>query len=234
MTFFLLGLLLLAIVILTVHGFKSANPNRLAMQLRFAAGLFCLALAVIAGSRAVLQIAVPLGLLGAYLLFIARSRGASQPIGGGGNWGSGQTSHIETDILEMELDHATGQIRGLVRRGLFEGRRIEELKPAELALLWQDARADDPQSAQLIEAYLDSMHPTWRDDIQRGERDMRGPDGRMSREEAYEILGLLDGAGDEDIRKAHRELMLKFHPDRGGSTYLASKINEAKDVLLGG
>ncbi|MEO1205605.1 MAG: DnaJ domain-containing protein [Pseudomonadota bacterium] len=237
MTFFLLGILLLAIVILTVHGFKGASPSRLAGQLRFAGGLFCLALAVIAMSRAAAQVAIPLGLLGAYLLYLSRAKGGSRPIGGGGAWGGsgggGQTSQIQTEFLEMELDHATGQIRGVVRRGLFEGRRIEELQAAELALLWQDVRADDPQSAQLIEAYLDSTYPTWREDIQRGERDMRGPDGRMTREEAYEILGLLEGAAEEDIRKAHRELMLKFHPDRGGSTYLATKINEAKDVLLG-
>jgi DnaJ-domain-containing protein 1 len=94
------------------------------------------------------------------------------------------------------------------------------------------------QSATLIEAYLDNLHPNWRDDVQRdggtGQGHGSGSRAAMSREEALDILGLSPGATEAEIRAAHRELMLKVHPDRGGSDYLAAKINMAKDVLLNG
>jgi DnaJ-domain-containing protein 1 len=134
----------------------------------------------------------------------------------------------------MELEHDTGAMHGRILKGFFAGRELEDLKPVELAHLWQDCRFNDPQSAQLVEAYLDRIHPTWRDDVARGEAEhSQGPDGKMTAEQALEILGLRAGASEDAIRRAHRELMLKLHPDRGGSTYLAAKINEAKDVLLG-
>ena len=56
--------------------------------------------------------------------------------------------------------------------------------------------------------------------------------GNMSREEAYEILGLSEDADEEAIRGAHRKLMASNHPDHGGSSYIATKINQARDTLL--
>lgn len=219
----LIGLVLLAVVLMATHGFVNVNPGRLANLIRRAVGGLLMLAAAVMMMRGLAAAAVPIAMLGFWLFSAAGSAAAKS---------SNQTSSVNTEHLEMELDHDTGEIRGRVIKGIFEGRRIERLKPAELAILWQDVRIDDPTSAQLIEAYLDRIHPSWRDDMERGEREMSGPDGRMTKAEAYEILGLKLGAGAEEIRRAHKELMLKLHPDRGGSTYLASKINEAKDVLL--
>jgi hypothetical protein len=230
MQYFLIGLVALTLALIVMHGFTSANPAAVARQLRRGAGLAALAGSAVLVLRGLATYALPLAMLGSWLIW-----------GRGGPWQGGraqpqpgQTSRVVTDHLEMELDHDTGAMHGRVLKGIFKGREIESLKPAELALLWQDCRLTDVQSAQVVEAYLDRIHPTWREDVARGEREMAsGPDGRMTAEEAHRILGLERGASAEEVRRAHRELMLKLHPDRGGSTYLAAKINEAKDVLLG-
>jgi hypothetical protein len=214
---------------LLLRWFLRTNPAVVARSLRLVGGLVALGLAGLLMVRGLIQIAAPLAMLGLWLLAAAGGGGMFRTAG----TREGQSSHVVTDHLEMRLDLETGQISGRVLQGLFAGRAIESLKPEELALLWQDCRIADPQSAQIIETYLDQLHPSWREDVKRGEeRFSGGPDGRMGLEEAYEILGLAPGATREDIRKAHRELMLKLHPDRGGSTYLSAKINEAKAVLL--
>jgi hypothetical protein len=231
MQFFLLGLAALVLALLAIGGFTRANPTVMARQMRLAGGALALGAATLLLVRGLAGPAALLGALGSWLL------GWS---GGGPGWGggasgkksTGQTSTVVTEHLEMELDHDSGATSGKVLKGMFAGRDLDSLKPAEVALLWHDCRFVDPQSAQLLEAYLDRVHPTWRDDVARGERAMRDRDGRMQPAEAYEILGLKPGATDEDIRRAHRDLMLKLHPDRGGSTYLAAQVNEAKDVLL--
>lgn len=231
MQFLLLGLAVLVVALFAIQGFTRANPTVMARQLKVAGGGLSLIAAMVFFVRGGINQAVLLALLGTWLLGWR----------GGGTWTGiprpgpkppGQTSRVATDTLEMELDHDTGAMEGRVRKGMFQGRELESLRPAELALLWQDCRFTDPGSAQILEAYLDRVHPTWREDVARGEREMRGSDGRLSIEDAYQILGLAPGASEEDIRRAHRELMLKLHPDRGGSTYLAAQINEAKDVLL--
>lgn len=61
----------------------------------------------------------------------------------------------------------------------------------------------------------------------------RSPGGPMTRDEAYQVLGLSSGATEADIRQAHRRLMRGAHPDQGGSDWLAARINQARDVLLG-
>jgi hypothetical protein len=233
MSTIILGLVVLWLLLMAVKGFQRANPAALARQMRVAAGVGALGGAAVLTARGMPSYALGLALAGIWLI-----SGQGGPrwggLPGGGRAAPGRSSRIVTEYLEMELDHDSGAMSGRVLKGIFANRRIESLKPVEVALLWQDCRFTDPQSAQVLEAYLDRVHPSWREDMSRGEQRMSGgPDGRMPLAEAWSILGLEAGASDEEIRRAHRELMLRMHPDRGGSTYLAAKINEAKDVLLG-
>jgi hypothetical protein len=232
MTYLVLGLVVLVVGLMALRRFAQANPANVAKRLRAGGGVVALFAAALLALRGIEAIAIPLAMLGSWLIW-----GQTLPpwLGGGGSArrSPGQSSRIVTDHLEMELDHDTGDMRGRVLKGMFAGRDISRLSPTDLGLLWQDCRHVDPQSAQLVEAYLDRIYPTWREDMARGESAMsRGPDGRMTEDEALDILGLKPGVDEDGIRRAHRELMLKLHPDRGGSTYLAAKINEAKDVAL--
>jgi DnaJ-domain-containing protein 1 len=93
------------------------------------------------------------------------------------------------------------------------------------------ARASD-QSVSLLEAWLDRNNPAWRDTWKGTDKARQSNSGTMSRDEALAVLGLKAGSTNDDIRNAHRRLMKDFHPDRGGSDYLAAKINQAKDILL--
>lgn len=231
MQFLLLGLAALLLLLLATRAYTMANPQVLARQLRISAGVAALAGAGFLVFRGLVGYAVSLATLGSWLLW---GQSGFPGFPGRTQKSPGQSSRVTTEHLEVELDHDTGDIRGRVLKGFFEGRRLENLAPVELAHLWQDCRFSDPQSAQIIEAYLDRVHPTWRDDMARADGEQTsGPDGKMSREQALDILGLKPGASEADIRRAHRELMMKLHPDHGGSTFLAAKINEAKDVLLG-
>jgi hypothetical protein len=232
MTYLILGMAALALGLFFMRRFAKANPASVARRLRVGGGSVALLAAGLLFVRGLSAVAVPLAMFGSWLIW-----GSNAPpwLGGGGSGtpSSGQASRIVTEHLEMELDHDSGEMRGRVLKGIFKDRDIDSLSPTDLGLLWQDCRHTDVQSAQLIEAYLDRIYPSWREDMARGESDMsRGPDGRMQVDEAFEILGLPMGADADAIRRAHRELMLKLHPDRGGSTYLAAKINEAKDVAL--
>jgi DnaJ-like protein len=230
MAYLLLGIVALALGLFAMRSFAQANPARVARRMTVSAGVVALLAAAALFLRGLAPIAIPMAMFGSWLLW-----GSTMgPFGGGSARRSpGQTSRVTTDHLEMELDHDTGEMHGRILKGLFKDRDIGSMSAADLALLWHDCRHVDPRSAQLIEAYLDRAHPNWREEMARGESAMRrGPDGRMTVEEALDILGLGAEADEDDIRRAHRDLMLKLHPDRGGSTYLAAKINEAKDVAL--
>ena len=216
-------------MLLATRGFTLANPGVMARHIRTSAGVAVLIGAGILLFRGLAGYAMSLAALGTWLLW-----GGNLPWGmsGSAQKSPGQSSRIVTDHLEVELDHDSGRIQGRVLKGFFAGRDLESLAPVEMAHLWQDCRFADPQSAQILETYLDHAHPSWREDMARSDGE-RTAGGTMTREQALDILGLGHGATEDDIRRAHRELMMKLHPDRGGSTFLAAKINEAKDVLLG-
>jgi hypothetical protein len=148
----------------------------------------------------------------------------------------GKRSTVRTAALEMELDHDSGALAGIVLAGGFEGRRLASLSRDDLVALYRELEGE-ADSLQLLEAYLDGRFPGWRDgmDAHVGGGKGRAPGtGAMTEQEAYQVLGLEAGASAADIRKAHRRLMQRVHPDLGGSSFLAARINEAKDVLLNG
>jgi hypothetical protein len=144
---------------------------------------------------------------------------------------AGQGSSVQTRFLRMHLDHDSGEMDGEVVEGRFRGRGLGTLTLGELLALLNECRADT-QSVTVLEAYLDRMHPDWRDSTDADDARRHAADGVMTEHEALEILGLEAGASRDEIIAAHRRLMQKLHPDRGGSDYLAAQINAAKDFLL--
>lgn len=150
--------------------------------------------------------------------------------GAGSTGGGGQQSKVETSLLRMVLDHATGDMKGEVLSGDFAGRQLDELERSQLEELLAWCRSRDGDSARLLESYLTTRFGA-ESDYQK--TPPGGSDNSMNRTEALAILGLDESASEADIVSAHRKLMQKLHPDRGGNDYLAAKLNQAKDELLG-
>jgi len=235
MPYFLAGLALLVLLIFAARLFAKANPRLLAGTLRKLSGFIALGAAGFLLLRGALPLAIPLGLFGFSL--IRPSAFGFGPFASSSK-SAGGTSHVRTESVEMELDHDSGEMEGMVLKGAFEGRMLSSLSDAELKTLLDELRGTDQQAETLMQAYLDWRIPDWREaesdkDEEKSQSRSRKPSGHMSVDEAYAVLGLKWGASEEEIGRAHRQMMKKFHPDQGGSTYLASRINEAKDVLLG-
>ena len=145
--------------------------------------------------------------------------------------GSGQSS-IQTNFLSAALDHDTGNISGEVISGLHEGWRLDDLSTEQLQELLAQYSGDDPESAELLRAYL-AQRNDWEDqEAEQRSQQAQAAQAMNSKAEALATLGLDDTASEEDIVAAHRSLIQKLHPDRGGNDYLAAKINQAKDFLL--
>jgi hypothetical protein len=229
MTPLLIGVAVLLFVLGATRLLAQANVQLLARSLRRGGGVAALAGAVYFTATGRFPVAIPLGLFGLGLLNllprIASFGARTQP-------SPGQTSKVRSRAIEMELDHDSGEMHGTFVGGKYAGVALEALDRAALVSVLSEL---DAESRVLLEAYLDRREPGWREHIEEdaGAGTRQPPShGPMTEEEACQILGIEPGASTIEIRRAHRALMKKLHPDQGGSTYLATRVNEAKEILL--
>jgi hypothetical protein len=231
MPYLLGGFAVLCGLLLLVNVFINADPARLARNLKIAgfvlAGAAVVAVVLVPPLRELAALLLPLGLS---MPFLSRLRRLIDRFRGPA---AGRSSTVATAYLRMTLDHDSGAMTGTILKGRFSGMHLDELGAAELLELLRECRAEDEEGARLLEAYLDRVRSNWRDEL-RGER--AGPAhpsaSGMSVEEALAILGLAPDADADVVKEAHHRLMKKLHPDHGGSDYLATQINGARDVLL--
>lgn len=227
------ALVLLAVVAFGVVWFLRANPSTVARRLRFVlamVGMLGVGGLLIFGIR-FLPGLLPelLGLAGVLVTALVARAVRRRPSGGFSTPGSGRRTEVRTAILEAWIDHASGDVGGTVLQGRFAGRTLDGLGDAELLDLHAEC-ARDADSLRVLESYLDRrLGANWRTARQQPS----GSRTDMDRDEALAVLGLKEGASDDEIRASHRRLIQRMHPDVGGSADLAARINRAKDVLLG-
>ena len=246
-TYVLLGIALLVLVVFLSRWFATANPSSLAKWVKWgfiAAGAAATIFLSVTGKANLAFL--PLAITGLPWLMSRFAAGRMNP-----NPTAGQKSDAETPYLRMTLDHDSGEMEGTVLQGRYAGARLDELSEPQLLDLLEECSLRDDEGRRLLEAYMDRiLGADWRERAETreeqeqsagagsgqgwGRKRAAGARTPMTREEAYEILGLQPGAGSEEIKEAHRTLMRKLHPDHGGSNYLAAKINQAKELLLGG
>jgi len=225
----ILGLVVLVLALWALNVVSKVDPKIGARVLKAGGGILAIGFAAFLGLRGEIGIAIPLGAFGLGLLgwlpFGASSFSARTQKSGG------QASQVRTQFLEMELDHDSGAMRGRVIAGSHRGDELEHLDVKTLAGLLTEF---DEESRTLLVAYLDRRDARWGEYAQ-GDAATGRPassSGKMTEQEAYQILGLEPGADANAAARAHRTLMKKLHPDQGGTTYLAARINEAKEILL--
>ena len=244
MPMLLAGLLLLWLSSYLLRGFLRSNPAVLSRRLRKAGGWAALLFALVTLFRGEFNFAFGAAMFGMWLLgtepgWAGKAFGST---GRGSFFSGGQRaplSRVRTASLEMSLDQATGRIYGRGLRGPAAGRFLDDLSEAECVAFYRWCGFADQQGARLLETYLDRRFAAWREaGNPTGNAGARGGAGRarkaagMSEHEACQVLGLPESAAKDEITQAHRRLMKKFHPDHGGTTAMAARINEAKDVLM--
>lgn len=235
MLYILAGFFAFWLGLYALKAFIQANPAALARMIRRAGGWAALVVAGLLMLRGRVDIAVAFVALGAWLLKINYGS-PFRMFRAAGRSGYARVSCVRSAMIEMQLDHETGKMRGTILAGPDEGKLLDSLTRPQCEALYCLCCRDDPEGARLLEAYLDRRFPGWRPaDQQRrdaGPGDAPRRAGAMSKDEAYEVLGLQKGASREEVVRSHRSLMKKLHPDHGGTTDLAARVNEAKDVLM--
>jgi DnaJ domain len=226
---FILALLIVFGGYWMIQQFAKSTPSQAkGLSKKMAGGALIAASGVLAMTGR-MQLAAPLFAVGLGLF------GYSSQFPNGFSWNKkseGQKSRVATAILAMELDHDSGTMTGKVLAGPMRGKDIAGLDPAALQSLYEYCSDANDQSIALLEAWLDRNRPDWRDTWTGERKAQSSGTGAMTRDEAFAVLGLKQNATTQEIKDAHRRLMKDFHPDRGGSDYIAAKINQAKDILI--
>ena len=229
MPIIIFGLLVLALALWVISVISKVDPKIAARVVKVSGGLIALGIAVFLGLRGEVGVAIPLAVFGLGLLGWVPfgSAGLSQRT----HKSAGQTSRVRSAFVEMELDHDSGAMRGRIIAGSHQGASLEALDVNTLVGLLDEM---DEESRALLVAYLDRRDAGWSKYAQAHAAAGRAASGsgKMTEEEAYQILGVQPGASTDEITRAHRTLMKKLHPDQGGSTYLAARVNEAKEILF--
>ncbi len=226
-----IGLILLFLLVQGIRQFARMDAATAARLVRHGGGVLGMIGALLLLLRGRIGLAAAVASMVANFAGWRTTGAGSTPfrnVGGGSR--SGRASTARSAMMEMRLDHDSGAMTGRILAGAYAGRAVETLSRPELVSLRRELMLDDPDGARLLEAYLDRRFAGWREADQGERQGRRG--GAMSRQEALEVLGLAEGASAADIIRAHRTLMKKFHPDHGGSTTLAARVNQAKDVLM--
>lgn len=230
-----LALVILAVGALGIAWFLRTNPSSLARGMRMALvvlGAIAVAGMLIFGLRFLPSLLPELfGLAGLVITGLIARALRNRPSGGFSSPGTGRRTEVRTAFLQAWIDHSTGDVGGTVLAGRFSGRALDRLSDSELLDLHEECTGD-ADSLRVLEAYLDRrLNVDWRTARQ---PPPRGPRTDMTRAEALAVLGLAEGATEEEIKAAHRRLIRRTHPDAGGTADLAARINRAKDVLVGG
>jgi len=229
------GIALAALLWWFAKGYARSDKAAVTRALKVLGGIAALGAAAVLGAKGRFDMAFLLGAFGAWAL-------GWSTFGLPGSWrrmmpgaAPARSSRICSAMIEMEIDHATGRMEGSVLAGSLAGRRLSSLDHSALRRLYEECNALDPEGLALLQSYLDRRFAGWREDAQ-GDRDTRtrvhAQAGVMSKDEAYQVLGLQPGASLDEIQKAYRTLMKKLHPDQGGTAYLAARVNQARETLL--